>query len=379
MTNVTTTGGLTNFTNFSDCAATSYTDYSRVASVSQIAGGTVNMSFTSVGSALSYAVWIDFNDDGTFGGQEKVVSLLKDNNSLTASTSFTVPSDAQAGAHLMRIMGDSNGNTIPNDPCTALAFGETEDYRFIVAGAGTCTTPSIGSQSTATETQCLNGTFTPITVTATGDGLTYQWYFNASNSNSGGTTLGTSNGANTFSYTPQSGTAGTLYYYCVVTGTCGTPQTSAVSGAFIVNAPSFSPPVKTLADLAVTGTNIKWYTAASGGSELPSSTSITSSSTTYYASQTINSVESTARLAVTARVDPTPCKPTGNASQSYSTGSTVANLQATGTSIKWYSDASGGTALATSTTLVNGTHYWATQTLSCTESATRLEVVVTIN
>ena len=120
---------------------------------------------------------------------------------------------------------------------------------------------AISSQSTATQTQCINGTFTAITVTATGTGsLTYQWFSNASNSNSGGASLGSGNGAQTNSYTPQTSAGGTLYYYCVVTGTCGT-ATSSVSGAFIVNplltVTSFSPntgPAGTL--VTITGTNL---------------------------------------------------------------------------------------------------------------------------
>ena len=91
------------------------------------------------------------------------------------------------------------------------------------------------SQSTGGHTTCIGGSFSPITVTATGIGLTYQWFSNTSASNSGGTSLGAGNGAQTNSYTPQASVAGTLYYYCTVTGTCGPAATSTVSGAFIVD------------------------------------------------------------------------------------------------------------------------------------------------
>jgi hypothetical protein len=81
---------------------------------------------------------------------------------------------------------------------------------------------AITSQSTNSQTQCLNGAFSQITVTATGtETLTYQWYYRSTAGNTGGTSLGTSNGANTNSYIPQSSVAGTLYYYCIVTGACG--------------------------------------------------------------------------------------------------------------------------------------------------------------
>jgi len=71
--------------------------------------------------------------------------------------------------------------------------------------------------------------------------------------------------------------------------------------------------------------------------------------------------------------------PTGSTLQTLCSGSTVANLTATGTNIQWYSAISGGTALASTTSLVNGTTYYASQTVSGCESTTRLEVIVSLN
>jgi hypothetical protein len=146
-----------------------------------------------------------------------------------------------------------------------------------------------------------------------------------------------------------------------------------------VDPPSFVPAVRHVSDLAATGENIKWYAAASGGTALAGTDVLPAGTTHYYASQTVNGVESTARLDVTAMVDPTPCKPTGASTQTYSSGSTVASLQATGSGIRWYAAESGGAALPTSTALVNGTHYWATQTVNCTESASRLDITTIVN
>jgi hypothetical protein len=108
---------------------------------------------------------------------------------------------------------------------------------------------AVSSQSTATQTQCVATAFTPISVSATGVGLTYQWYSNVANSNSGGTSLVATNGAQTNSYTPQSTVARTLYYYCIVSGTCGTAVTSAVSGAFITN-PGVATPTVSKVDVS---------------------------------------------------------------------------------------------------------------------------------
>ena len=79
----------------------------------------------------------------------------------------------------------------------------------------------------------MDGTPTNLTVAAaSGTGTTtYQWYSNTTNSVSGGTAI---SGATSATYTPPSATSGTTYYYCVVTGTCGT-VTSSVSGAQVVN------------------------------------------------------------------------------------------------------------------------------------------------
>jgi hypothetical protein len=58
----------------------------------------------------------------------------------------------------------------------------------------------------------------------------------------------------------------------------------------------------TIADLVATGTDIKWYEALSGGSALPTSTTLATG--TYYASQTFNGCESANRVTVTVTVNP---------------------------------------------------------------------------
>jgi serine protease inhibitor len=76
-----------------------------------------------------------------------------------------------------------------------------------------------------------------------------------------------------------------------------------------------------------------------------------------------------------------PTAPTGALTQTFcaSPAPTIASLTATGTGIQWYGAATGGTPLATTTALVNGTTYYASQTVSACESTTRLAVTVTLN
>lgn len=70
--------------------------------------------------------------------------------------------------------------------------------------------------------------------------------------------------------------------------------------------------------------------------------------------------------------------PAGVANQTVANGSTIADLVVTGTGIKWYSAATGGTLLSTSTTLVDGSTYYASQTINGCEGA-RLAVTVTLD
>ena len=82
-----------------------------------------------------------------------------------------------------------------------------------------CTDPTIKTQPTGA-TYTTGATATALKVVASGDDLTYQWYSNTSNSTSGATKI---NGATNSTYTPSTSTAGTKYYYCIVSsGTCST-------------------------------------------------------------------------------------------------------------------------------------------------------------
>ncbi len=111
---------------------------------------------------------------------------------------------------------------------------------------------------------------------------------------------------------------------------------------------------------------VYWYTGSCGGTQVTTGNPVTLSpaaSTTYYARNYNNSQFSAGCASISIVVNPRP---------------TVADLQATGTGIKWYLTQTGGSALSTSTQLINNQHYWASQTLNGRESTARLEVVVTM-
>ncbi|MEI8202575.1 MAG: hypothetical protein WCH34_06155, partial [Bacteroidota bacterium] len=70
--------------------------------------------------------------------------------------------------------------------------------------------------------------------------------------------------------------------------------------------------------------------------------------------------------------------PLGDSLQTFSFGSTISNLLALGSSLKWYDAANGGNLLLATTLLTNGSHYYATQSIGGCESNTRLKVTTII-
>lgn len=122
--------------------------------------------------------------------------------------------------------------------------GTTYYYAVVSNSCGatvSSTIPVVVNPLTAITTQpanslslCFNGASQALTVAATGTGtLSYQWYSHTSNTNTGGTAI---TGANTASYQPPTGQAGTFYYYAVATSDCGA-ATSAVSTVTVLNPP----------------------------------------------------------------------------------------------------------------------------------------------
>lgn len=101
----------------------------------------------------------------------------------------------------------------------------------------------------------------------------------------------------------------------------------------LITAGSLVAQTPTVADLTTTsGSNIKWYATSIGGSALATSTVLVNG-TTYYASQTVNGVESATRLAVTATVAPCITAPSVTTNAVSNIGSTTATFNGNITAI----------------------------------------------
>jgi len=219
------------------------------------------------------------------------------------STLVNVPSAGTPG-------GTSIGATTYSVTLTWLTAGDktvTVNYSNYAAGncqalspATTTTTVSIlptgvSISPSAAQTICIGGTFTTMTVSATGTGLTYQWF----KKNPGNITMGAASSSAT-SFTPPNiinagppgGNASGGYFVTVTSGTCIVSSTA--TGAFVINPLSVggtalytgtttlcpnNPPTANITLTGNTGSTIQWQSSttssSTGFSNIASATSTT--------------------------------------------------------------------------------------------------------
>ncbi len=85
----------------------------------------------------SYAVWIDFDQNGTFSDAEKLGEFATTAANEARVIPFSIPSNAPLGNTTMRVRGAylGDGEPSPMAPCYNYAYGETEDYGITIAPA----------------------------------------------------------------------------------------------------------------------------------------------------------------------------------------------------------------------------------------------------
>jgi len=294
ISNITTTGATTNLNNTSTFDTNGYTAYNSLP-FSTTTGQSISFSVTYEYLSYSFITgWIDWNNNNIFEETERFLPVTEISATNPTTFSYTVPATATAGTYTLRIRSRyDTDETFTIDPCANYNYGETEDYKITVTIAAN---PCAGTLApTGNATQTLN--------------------------------------------------AG-----------------------------------QTLANLTVTGTNLLWYADAALTTLLPNTT-VAVTGTTYYVTQTVGTCVSPA-LAITVTIAADPCAgtlaPTGNATQTLNTGQTLADLVVTGTNIKWYADAALTIELPNTTVAVDGTTYYAIQTIgTCVSPALAVTVTIT--
>ena len=278
----------------------------------------------------------------------------------------------------------SNGTTTNLNGATGSTFNLSGTSQNIVLQPGeyhiyvsvpACTTATPTTSNT-TITYCQNVMAMPLS--ATGSNL--LWY-----------TIATGGTGSTTAPIPSTTNIGNVIYYVSQTSNnCEGPRLSiTVNVTASTPPPTVSSPVTycqnaTATALTATGTNLLWYTTATGGtgsSSAPTPSTATAGSIVYYVTQTQSCGESP-RASITVNVSAIPVAPTATSPITYCQNTTAASLSATGANLFWYTVASGGIGSATtptpSTTIVGSTTYYVSQTNNSCESP-RAAITVNIN
>lgn len=159
----------------------------------------------------------------------------------------------------------------------------------------------------------------------------------------------------------------------------GPPPPAAPTVTSPVGYCQFSP----ASPLTAVGSNLKWYTTATGGtgsSTAPTPSTVNAGSTTYYVSQTINGCESP-RSPITVNIGTKPAPPVATHAYFYCKDQVTTPLNAVGVNLKWYNVPTGGTGsivAPTPTSIAVGVYKWyVSQTINGCESD-RDSAIVTI-
>lgn len=352
-------------------------------------------STASVGSTTYYV-----SQSSSLGCEGARASIVVTINALPAAPSVTTPITycEAATASALTATGTSLkwyttatggiGSTTAPTPSTATA-GSTTYYVSQTSSLGcegfrsgiVVTINPLPSEPLVTSpiTYCEGAVASILTAT----GTTLKWYTTPS----GGTSSATAP-------TPSTATSGTTTYYVSQTSSlgCEGPRASVIVNVNpLPTAPTVTTPVvycegATATSLSATGTSLKWYTTATGGTAsttAPTPSTTTAGTTTYYVSQTTAASCEGPRASIVVTVNPLPAAPTVTTPIAYCQGATAVALTATGTSLKWYTTATGGTGSATaptpSTTTSGTTTYYVSQTTAASCEGPRTSIVVTVN
>ncbi len=183
-----------------------YTDFTSISTgLTKGSSYTITVTPTWTGSTYSegYAVWIDYNQNGSFDDSGELVWSNAASTTNPVSGSFSVPSSATNGATRMRVSMKYNG--IPTS-CETFSYGEVEDYTVNISGATADTTaPTTPTSLSASGT---TQTTTNLSWTASTDNVGVTGY----NVYQGTTQIGTSTST---SYNVTGLTAATTYSFTV--------------------------------------------------------------------------------------------------------------------------------------------------------------------
>lgn len=216
-----------------------------------------------------------------------------------------------------------------------------------------------------------------INLTASGGNGIYTWTGPNLNTTTGNTVLATPTASSVYTVTSSS-----------INGDCPLTRDLTVNVTITPNPPTVSTPLNLCQNAAASpltaiGTDLLWYTAATGGTgsiTAPTPNTNITGSVTYYVSQTLPCGESP-RVPIVVNITSGTPAPLVNSPVVYCQNASATPLTATGLGLLWHNTATGGTgnpnAPTPVTTVAGSFTYYVSQSSSCGESP-RAAIVVNI-
>ena len=297
--------------NNTGCSSGAYGDYTGDATLqgSMTVGSTYNFSITHGYSGQFVAIFIDFDNNGSFDDAGELLFTSSSGSSNTTG-SITIPTGIQGGMKRMRVVDKWLSGTLTS--CGSYSYGETHDYSVMIGGGSAsaanlycesvrqAVTVTVNDQIPFAPTGftlqefCESDFDRPIMIQdlqAVGNDI--QWYTSAQSTNplSPTTVLGD----------------GQIYYASQTVSVCESDSRLNVTVNIIeaseipvgATNQSFSQG-ETVADIDVAGTNLVWYLDEDKTMMIPDITQVDlEDQETYYVSQNLDGYCESELLAVT--------------------------------------------------------------------------------
>ncbi len=211
--------------NTTTCGTNGYTLYTTpTATLNLNTGYPISVTVGSGGTEY-VAVWIDYDQSGTFDSTE--FTSIGSGNGVTINSNITIPGTATPGITVMRVRVRWNTALTDTAACMSYTYGETEDYAITIGGGTACSgTPTAGTASAPTVVcNGVNFNLTLTGYTSGVSGITFQWQ--SSPTGIPGTYTNITGGTVPNFITSQTATT---FYQCIVS--CG--SNSATSNFVLV-------------------------------------------------------------------------------------------------------------------------------------------------